>query len=340
MERARKLALRAAGVDRLALDHPPARETPYVPPLPTPGHRAPTPADLTWRPRPAEVACVDTAGQAFAIGLHVMYLAPLTGLFVRFFIKSYLKRARVEGKVGPSGAVPWNPDAVGKSGFEAARGVEKEVLRALRSDRGSARASAYNSATSSEVDEGSKGSGNSNENGNGIGNGIGSGIGNGLKKALKMTSMEGKKDESKGDESKKAEAGASEGKKNEAKDEAKKDEAKSDKGEKVEKEEKGPQPDDKEKNQPGDNISKPEESKKEPKDEGKEEAKEGDDDDDGKSFAKYAAEKGKGGDGDAEAYEANVEEVMSGQEKKAQAQLHPEGSTVLVEKEDGDEPKE
>ncbi|KAI9653601.1 MAG: hypothetical protein M1831_005983 [Alyxoria varia] len=35
------------------------------------------------------VQCLDTDGQVFAIWLNVLYLAPLTGLFVRFFIKAY-----------------------------------------------------------------------------------------------------------------------------------------------------------------------------------------------------------------------------------------------------------
>lgn len=36
--------------------------------------------------------CLDTSGQAFAIYLNVLYLLPLTVLFSRFFIKSYLRR--------------------------------------------------------------------------------------------------------------------------------------------------------------------------------------------------------------------------------------------------------
>ena len=36
--------------------------------------------------------CLDTSGQVFAILLNCMYLAPLTWLFVRFFITAYLKR--------------------------------------------------------------------------------------------------------------------------------------------------------------------------------------------------------------------------------------------------------
>lgn len=38
------------------------------------------------------VHCLDTSGQTFAIYLNIFYLAPLTWLFLRFFIKSYLER--------------------------------------------------------------------------------------------------------------------------------------------------------------------------------------------------------------------------------------------------------
>ena len=36
------------------------------------------------------IHCIDTSGQAFAIWLNCLYLAPLTALFVRFFVKSYI----------------------------------------------------------------------------------------------------------------------------------------------------------------------------------------------------------------------------------------------------------
>merc|ERR1711939_1092902 len=42
--------------------------------------------ELQW------VHCLDTSGQVFAILLNCMYLAPLTWLFLQFFITSYLKR--------------------------------------------------------------------------------------------------------------------------------------------------------------------------------------------------------------------------------------------------------
>jgi hypothetical protein len=47
-----------------------------------------------WQTVQKNVSCIDTSGQTFAIWLNVLYLAPLTALFVRFFVKSYLKRAK------------------------------------------------------------------------------------------------------------------------------------------------------------------------------------------------------------------------------------------------------
>jgi hypothetical protein len=42
-----------------------------------------------------QVTCINTSGQTFAIWLNVVYLTPLTFLFVRFFIKSYLRRGEL-----------------------------------------------------------------------------------------------------------------------------------------------------------------------------------------------------------------------------------------------------
>jgi len=49
-----------------------------------------------------EVHCLDTNGQAFAIWLNVVYLLPLTILFLRFFWKTYVSGSRynVKGKDG------------------------------------------------------------------------------------------------------------------------------------------------------------------------------------------------------------------------------------------------
>ena len=62
-------------------------------------------------------------------------------LFVRFFVKSYLRRTS-----GP--ARPDRSKAVGKSSYDAAKRVEHEILKAMARDRGSA----YNSTSNSDTE--------------------------------------------------------------------------------------------------------------------------------------------------------------------------------------------
>ncbi|TVY25880.1 Elongation of very long chain fatty acids protein [Lachnellula hyalina] len=63
------------------------------------------------------VPCIDTNGQTFAIWLNVFYLAPLTFLFGRFFVKSYLRRSD-KMTSHASGNVE-------KAGIDAVKGVER-----------------------------------------------------------------------------------------------------------------------------------------------------------------------------------------------------------------------
>ncbi|TKX22959.1 putative GNS1/SUR4 family protein [Elsinoe australis] len=46
----------------------------------------------------ATVDCIDTTGQSFAIWLNIFYLAPLTFLFLRFFVKAYITGTLNKGK--------------------------------------------------------------------------------------------------------------------------------------------------------------------------------------------------------------------------------------------------
>ncbi|KAL7626991.1 hypothetical protein AAE478_003767 [Parahypoxylon ruwenzoriense] len=76
-----------------------------------------------------KVDCITTTGAAFAIWLNVFYLAPLTYLFVSFFITSYLRRSKAEVVRAKS-----NPDRrrsnvilAEKASWDAAKGVEREV---------------------------------------------------------------------------------------------------------------------------------------------------------------------------------------------------------------------
>ena len=70
-------------------------------------------------------SCLDTSGERFAVLLNVMYLFPLTWLFVRFFIRSYLS-AKEPGKPRPA------PMQVAeKVGVDAFREVSREMHRTV-----------------------------------------------------------------------------------------------------------------------------------------------------------------------------------------------------------------
>jgi hypothetical protein len=68
------------------------------------------------------MTCVDTSGQAFAIMLNVSYLLPLTWLFARFFVRSYLNRKDPKQ--------PTHMEAAEKAGMDALKGLSREIRRA------------------------------------------------------------------------------------------------------------------------------------------------------------------------------------------------------------------
>ncbi|RFU31027.1 hypothetical protein B7463_g5316, partial [Scytalidium lignicola] len=72
------------------------------------------------------IPCVDTSGQTFAVWLNVLYLTPLTWLFVRFFIRSYMRRA------GPKklsqGVQGMRLDVVENAAEDALKGLQREML--------------------------------------------------------------------------------------------------------------------------------------------------------------------------------------------------------------------
>ncbi|KAJ5642445.1 hypothetical protein N7490_006445 [Penicillium lividum] len=70
------------------------------------------------------VTCMDTTGQAFAIWLNVSYLLPLTYLFARFFVRSYLNRKDHGVKQ------PTHMEAAEKAGMDALKGLSREIKRA------------------------------------------------------------------------------------------------------------------------------------------------------------------------------------------------------------------
>lgn len=130
----RKLIYRAAGDEGLAENIAlpgspiPALQSQHVVAAPSePSHLNPVQKFLhqtvhrtVFRTEYQTVPCVDTSGQAFAIYLNLIYLTPLTILFMRFFFKSYLRRSPPNNKGQPKRRTI--SDAAG----DAKRSVERE----------------------------------------------------------------------------------------------------------------------------------------------------------------------------------------------------------------------
>lgn len=75
-----------------------------------------------------KINCIDTTGKTFAIWLNVTYLAPLTYLFVSFFIASYLRRSKAEIVRRKTDRRCSNNVALAeKASWDAARGIEREM---------------------------------------------------------------------------------------------------------------------------------------------------------------------------------------------------------------------
>jgi len=68
------------------------------------------------------VPCIDTSGQTFAIWLNVFYLTPLTFLFTRFFVKSYIRRTQGQKK-----SVEAKILASEGAAKDAAHGIERRI---------------------------------------------------------------------------------------------------------------------------------------------------------------------------------------------------------------------
>jgi hypothetical protein len=83
-------------------------------------HRNPK-SRTVYRTEYQHVPCIDTSGQAFAVYLNLIYLLPLTGLFMRFFVKSYLRRTSAKSKPTTT------RDAIVNAGRDAIHGVDREL---------------------------------------------------------------------------------------------------------------------------------------------------------------------------------------------------------------------
>lgn len=123
----KQLVYRAAGDEGLAENIPLAGHVPHAHHRISdhlPHHHAQEPKVSTrvvYRTEYQHVPCIDTSGQAFAVYLNVIYLAPLTILFMRFFFKSYMKRTSSNTKHATA------RDVISKSTRDAIRGVDREI---------------------------------------------------------------------------------------------------------------------------------------------------------------------------------------------------------------------
>ncbi|KAK5170732.1 hypothetical protein LTR04_004341 [Oleoguttula sp. CCFEE 6159] len=114
----KKIALRAAGEEGLAENVKNDRGEIFGPEA---SHVADTVREETrYRNEYTMVNCIDTSGQAFAIWLNLIYLLPLTLLFLRFFVKSYTRRSSAPGKHSKA-------RTFSQSLGDANKGVEREL---------------------------------------------------------------------------------------------------------------------------------------------------------------------------------------------------------------------
>ncbi|KAA8568342.1 hypothetical protein EYC84_007378 [Monilinia fructicola] len=124
----KKLLYRAVGQEGLAenVNAPAFSQAAQAPIVSAPSQAKPHSHVPTYVTETRTIPCIDTSGQTFAIWLNVVYLTPLTFLFVRFFIKSYIRRANAVGKKAGRKA---SFVAVEKGALDALKGVEREMSR-------------------------------------------------------------------------------------------------------------------------------------------------------------------------------------------------------------------
>lgn len=113
------------------------------------------------------VPCIITTGQTFAIWLNVLYLAPLTYLFVKFFITSYLRLSGAESARKDKGHRESQVAVAEKAGWDAARGIEAEVYGTPENVNGSPIGSLNGTANGKTVNGSAKGKTAANGSANG-----------------------------------------------------------------------------------------------------------------------------------------------------------------------------
>lgn len=106
--------------------------------------------EIRYRDETQMIHCTDTSGQVAAILINCLYLAPLTWLFVRFFVDAYTKKKGVEEKHGLASGRP-RRQSVQEAGKEATTNVKRELNRAIeKTVKAEAKPNAQNSRQSGE----------------------------------------------------------------------------------------------------------------------------------------------------------------------------------------------
>ena len=90
--------------------------------------------EVRYRNEYQVVHCIDTSGQAFAIWLNVLYLAPLAYLFVTFFVRSYINRTQ-KSQSGEKPR-PSQLEALDRSARDAIKSLEREIHEAMNEEQG------------------------------------------------------------------------------------------------------------------------------------------------------------------------------------------------------------
>ena len=81
--------------------------------------------EIRYKTQYQTIHCVDTSGQAFAILLNCLYLAPLLVLFVRFFLRTYLRGTRAPPPK------PTQKQLIKDSGKDGYNRVKREIKDAM-----------------------------------------------------------------------------------------------------------------------------------------------------------------------------------------------------------------
>ena len=86
--------------------------------------------EIRYRMSSQRVHCLETSGQALAIFMNLVYLAPLLYLFVSFFFNSYTARAHSES---PN---PTKEESINQSSRDAVKDIEREIREAVDARQG------------------------------------------------------------------------------------------------------------------------------------------------------------------------------------------------------------